>query len=203
MPGQCAAGVHAQARARERVRTRERARARTGPYFLILKALSKMSTFATLLGAALIAVGFHVAPMQCFTNAHLRFLLRRLNPDAVLWTEMEKADFSPRVDLARRLLGGSASLDDQPVVLQLGGSDPALLARAASAALTQPGFACAEINLNCGCPTVQVASRTPVRVWMGAEGGGAGLEPHACHGMACCRERAGPIPAAPRTSALL
>ena len=38
-----------------------------------------------------IALRFHVAPMQCYTNRHLRYLLRRLNEDVILWTEMEKA----------------------------------------------------------------------------------------------------------------
>ena len=38
-----------------------------------------------------IALRFHVAPMQCYTNRHLRYLLRRLNEDIILWTEMEKA----------------------------------------------------------------------------------------------------------------
>ena len=32
----------------------------------------------------------HVAPMQCYTNRHLRRMLRLLSSDAILWTEMEK-----------------------------------------------------------------------------------------------------------------
>ena len=44
---------------------------------------------------------------------------------------------------------------EQPVVLQLGGSDPAQLAEAARAGET---FGYAEINLNCGCPSDRVLS---------------------------------------------
>jgi hypothetical protein len=35
---------------------------------------------------------FHVAPMQCYTNRHLRYFFRLLSEKAVLWTEMEKTD---------------------------------------------------------------------------------------------------------------
>ena len=92
---------------------------------------------------------FHVAPLQCYTDAHLRFFLRCLSSSATLWTEMEKVD-----DL---LISGSAlerrlRHDEQgPLVLQLAGDDPSRLVRAAHKALP---YAFSEINLNCGCPAV-------------------------------------------------
>lgn len=101
--------------------------------------------------AAPAALRLHVAPMQGFTNTHLRFLLRRLSGSVVLWTEMEKPEDLLASDsaLTRRLAG---SEDQGPVVLQLGGSDPRQLALATAAAMR---FRFDEVNLNCGCPTVQ------------------------------------------------
>lgn len=52
-----------------------------------------------------------------------------------------------------RLLGYSPQ--EHPVVLQLGGSDPAKLAEAARIA---EGFGYDEVNLNCGCPSERVQS---------------------------------------------
>ena len=52
-----------------------------------------------------------------------------------------------------RLLGYSA--EEQPVALQLGGSEPLLLAEAVRAALA---FGYCEINLNVGCPSDRVQS---------------------------------------------
>jgi tRNA-dihydrouridine synthase A len=45
--------------------------------------------------------------------------------------------------------------EEHPVVLQLGGSDPAKLAEAARIA---EGFGYDEVNLNCGCPSERVQS---------------------------------------------
>ena len=72
--------------------------------------------------------------MQCYTNRHLRQLFRLLSARAVLWTEMEKAE---------DLLAGEAARDrrlrhdgcEGPLVLQLGGGDPASLAAAARLAI--------------------------------------------------------------------
>ncbi|KAJ1495100.1 hypothetical protein T484DRAFT_1763452 [Baffinella frigidus] len=72
---------------------------------------------------------FHVAPMQCYTNRHLRFLLRQLSSKAVLWTEMEKVEtFMRSEEATRRTLRFDPS--ERPVVLQLGGDDAELLAAA-------------------------------------------------------------------------
>ena len=107
------------------------------------------------LPALLFAMGalrFHVAPMQCYTNRHLRFLLRRLNEDVVLWTEMEKASdlLSSDDAMDRRLRHEDL---EHPLVLQLGGGDATELARATRLAVAR--YSWDEINLNCGCPSIE------------------------------------------------
>ncbi|MBE7185281.1 MAG: tRNA dihydrouridine(20/20a) synthase DusA [Methylobacterium mesophilicum] len=95
---------------------------------------------------------FAVAPMIDWTDRHCRFFHRQLSARAVLFTEMVVADaviHGPR----ERLLGFDPS--EQPLVLQLGGSDPAKLAEAARIA---EGFGYDEINLNVGCPSDRVQS---------------------------------------------
>jgi len=64
---------------------------------------------------------------------------------------MEKAEdlLASESSLARRLAG---SENQGPVVLQLGGSNPRELAEATARSIR---FGFDEINLNCGCPTVQ------------------------------------------------
>ncbi len=81
---------------------------------------------------------YHVAPMQCYTNRHLRHLLRLLSARAVLWTEMEKVEdlLSNHAARDRRLRHDDM---EHPLVLQLGGSDPNLLAEAARHARRSSG----------------------------------------------------------------
>ena len=94
---------------------------------------------------------FHVAPMQCYTNRHLRDLLGRLCPAAVLWTEMEKtSDLLASEKARQRRLWHEQT--ERSVVLQLGGDDAAELAAAARFAAP---FGYSELNLNCGCPSVE------------------------------------------------
>ena len=80
------------------------------------------------------ALLFHVAPMQCYTNRHLRWLLRLLSTKAVLWTEMEKVEDLLASDAARNRRLRHDDIE-RPLVLQLGGGDPVLLAAAARLAL--------------------------------------------------------------------
>jgi tRNA-dihydrouridine synthase A len=91
-----------------------------------------------------------VAPMMDRTDRHCRYFLRLAAPDAWLYTEMLTA---AAVSHGRpeRLLRFHAA--EHPVAVQLGGSDPAELARAASIA-ERAGFD--EINLNIGCPSDRV-----------------------------------------------
>jgi len=93
-----------------------------------------------------------VAPMMDYTDRHCRYLLRLLSPGALLYTEMITAQALAHGD-AGRLLGYDPA--EHPVALQLGGSDPALLARAARLGAD---FGYDEINLNCGCPSDRVQS---------------------------------------------
>ena len=69
-----------------------------------------------------------VAQMMDYTDRHCRYLLRLVSPGALLYTEMVTAQALAHGDV-ERLLGFDPS--EHPVALQLGGSDPALLARAA------------------------------------------------------------------------
>lgn len=95
---------------------------------------------------------FAVAPMIDWTDRHCRFFHRQLSKQALLYTEMVVADAIIHGDL-ERLLGFDAA--EHPVALQLGGSDPEKLAKAARVA---EGFGYDEINLNVGCPSDRVQS---------------------------------------------
>jgi tRNA-dihydrouridine synthase A len=88
--------------------------------------------------------------MMDWTDRHCRVFHRILAPEAVLYTEMVTAaaiKHGPR----DRLLAFSPM--EHPVVLQLGGSDPALLAEAARVG---QDYGYDAINLNCGCPSDRV-----------------------------------------------
>ncbi len=93
-----------------------------------------------------------VAPMMDWTDRHCRYLHRLMSRYTLLYTEMVTAPAIVHGD-RDRLLGFNVA--EQPVALQLGGSDPAQLAEAARIA---EGYGYAEINLNCGCPSDRVQS---------------------------------------------
>jgi tRNA-dihydrouridine synthase A len=93
-----------------------------------------------------------VAPMMAYTDRHCRYLLRLLSPRSLLYTEMVTAQALAHGDV-ERLLGFSR--EEHPVALQVGGSDPVLLARAARLG---EEFGYVEINLNVGCPSERVQS---------------------------------------------
>lgn len=93
-----------------------------------------------------------VAPMMDWTTRHCRYFLRLFSPYTLLYTEMIHAQAILRGD-ARRMLRHSPQ--EQPLAIQLGGSDPAQLAAAARIA-ADAGYI--EINLNCGCPSDRVAA---------------------------------------------
>jgi tRNA-dihydrouridine synthase A len=93
-----------------------------------------------------------VAPMMDWTDRHCRFFLRGFSPRVRLYTEMITAAaivHGERDSLLR------FSAEERPLALQLGGSEPELLAVAARAG-EQRGYD--EINLNCGCPSDRVHS---------------------------------------------
>ncbi|HTT97014.1 MAG TPA: tRNA dihydrouridine(20/20a) synthase DusA [Rhizomicrobium sp.] len=95
---------------------------------------------------------FSVAPMMDWTDRHCRFLHRQLTRHALLYTEMVTADAILRGN-KEKLLGFDRRED--PVALQIGGSEPMKLAEAAKIG---EGFGYSEINLNVGCPSDRVQS---------------------------------------------
>jgi tRNA-dihydrouridine synthase A len=86
------------------------------------------------------------------TDKHCRYMMRLLAPDIRLYTEMVTADAVLRGDRERLLAHDPA---ERPLALQLGGSEPEILAEAAAIA-DQRGFD--ELNLNVGCPSDRVQS---------------------------------------------
>ncbi|PIE14610.1 MAG: tRNA dihydrouridine(20/20a) synthase DusA [Rhodobacterales bacterium] len=100
------------------------------------------------------AARLSVAPMMDWTDRHCRYLHRLLSRQTLLYTEMVTAPALVRGG-ALHLLEFNAQ--EHPVALQLGGSDPVELARAAKLGAAA-GYD--EINLNVGCPSDRVQSGT-------------------------------------------
>jgi len=94
----------------------------------------------------------YVAPMMDWTDRHCRYFMRLLSPGVFLYTEMVTANALHFGD-AESLLRYDDS--EHPIAVQLGGSDPALMAEAAVRAATS-GYD--EININVGCPSDRVQS---------------------------------------------
>lgn len=90
--------------------------------------------------------------MMDWTDRHCRYLHRLLTREALLFTEMVTSAAIVHGDAQRHLRFDPV---EQPVALQLGGSDPAELAKATRLA-HDAGYA--EINLNVGCPSDRVQS---------------------------------------------
>jgi tRNA-dihydrouridine synthase A len=88
--------------------------------------------------------------MMDWTDRHCRFFHRALTRHAVLYTEMVTALAIKHGD-KHKLLDFDGR--EQPVVLQLGGSEPQVLAEAARIG-EEWGYS--EINLNVGCPSDRV-----------------------------------------------
>ncbi|PKH22302.1 tRNA dihydrouridine(20/20a) synthase DusA [Enterobacterales bacterium CwR94] len=95
------------------------------------------------------ALRFSIAPMLDWTDRHCRYFHRQLTGQTLLYTEMVttgaiihgKGDYLHYSEI------------EQPVALQLGGSDPQALAQCARLAEAR-GYN--EINLNVGCPSDRV-----------------------------------------------
>jgi tRNA-dihydrouridine synthase A len=92
---------------------------------------------------------FSIAPMLDWTDKHCRYFHRILTKQTLLYTEM--------VTTGAILYGKGDYLafnfEEQPISLQLGGSDPNGLAQCAKLA-QERGYN--EINLNIGCPSDRV-----------------------------------------------
>ncbi len=91
-----------------------------------------------------------VAPMMDWTDRHCRYFHRLLSRHALLYTEMVTTGALIHGDVPRHL---RFNAEEHPVALQLGGSEPADLARAAKLG-QEWGYD--EININCGCPSERV-----------------------------------------------
>ena len=90
--------------------------------------------------------------MMDWTDRHCRYFMRLLTPNAFLYTEMVTAAAIHHGDYAALLEFDSA---EHPVALQVGGSDPGLMAEAARRG---GEFGYDEININVGCPSDRVQS---------------------------------------------
>lgn len=91
-----------------------------------------------------------IAPMLDWTDRHFRYFLRFITRCAVFYTEMTAA---PAVVLGQREKLLAYSPVEQPLVLQVGGSDPRLMAQCAKIAYE---FGFSGININAGCPSSRV-----------------------------------------------
>lgn len=94
-----------------------------------------------------------IAPMLDVTNAHFRFLMRLITKHTMLWTEMinERTILNSKNGYNQELFYTKGV--ENPIVVQLGGSDPDLLGQCAKYC-KELGYD--EINLNCGCPSSKV-----------------------------------------------
>eukprot|EP00850_Spirogloea_muscicola_P010402 SM000061S19229 [mRNA] locus=s61:277211:281484:- [translate_table: standard] len=98
-----------------------------------------------------------VAPMMDWTDIHYRQLARLISKQTWLYTEMVVDNTLTHIEEQKRLdkfLAFPAM--QRPIVLQLGGSNPATLAKATKIA---DAYDYSEINLNCGCPSDKVAGK--------------------------------------------
>jgi tRNA-dihydrouridine synthase A len=90
--------------------------------------------------------------MMDWTDRHCRYFMRLMSPSVGLYTEMVTAQALHYGDNAKLLRFDPF---ERPVALQLGGSDPALMAEAARLGADE-GYD--EININVGCPSDRVRS---------------------------------------------
>jgi tRNA-dihydrouridine synthase A len=93
---------------------------------------------------------FSVAPMMEWTDRHCRFFHRLLTRRTLLYTEMLTTGAIIHGDRARLVAFDPA---EQPVAIQLGGSDPRALAECAR---ISEDLGYMEVNLNVGCPSDRV-----------------------------------------------
>ncbi len=91
-----------------------------------------------------------IAPMMECTDRHYRYFMRLITQHTLLYTEMVTQDAIIHGD-REKLLGFNAK--ENPLALQVGGSDPQKLALCAQIG-EEWGYD--EINLNAGCPSDRV-----------------------------------------------
>jgi len=93
-----------------------------------------------------------VAPMMDWTDRHCRYFYRLLSKNTQLYTEMITAKAILNGD-QNRLLDFNAG--ENPLTLQLGGSDPSEMAKCS---LIAQEWGYDEVNINVGCPSDRVLS---------------------------------------------
>jgi len=114
-------------------------------------SLSSTAISAATRDTALPYVGrLSVAPMMDWTDRHCRYFHRLLSQHALLYTEMVTTGALLHGDVQRHL---RMNVEEHPVALQLGGSEPVDLAHCARLG---EAWGYNEINLNCGCPSERV-----------------------------------------------
>jgi tRNA-dihydrouridine synthase A len=93
-----------------------------------------------------------IAPMMDYTDRHFRYLMRHITKHSLLYTEMTTTS-----EILAAKNKNTSILDfhpiEHPIALQLGGSDPQLLAQCAKIGEDR-GYD--EVNLNVGCPSQRV-----------------------------------------------
>lgn len=90
--------------------------------------------------------------MMDWSDRHCRYFWRQITRQALLYTEMVTTGALIHGDRQRFL---QFNPEEHPLALQLGGSDPADLARCSRWA---QDWGYDEVNLNCGCPSDRVQS---------------------------------------------
>ena len=90
--------------------------------------------------------------MMDWTDRHCRYFMRLLSPSVGLYTEMVTAQALRHGDAGKLLQFDPI---EHPVALQIGGSDPQMMAEAARMGAIE-GYD--EININVGCPSDRVQS---------------------------------------------
>lgn len=116
--------------------------------------------------------------MMDWTDRHCRYFHRLLAPSALLYTEMVTAAALTHGDVQRLL---EFNETEHPVVLQIGGNDPVMMADAARMGF-EAGYD--AVNINVGCPSDRVQS--------GAFGACLMLQPNTV--AACYRAMADAVP---------
>jgi tRNA-dihydrouridine synthase A len=119
-----------------------------------------------------------------YTNRHQRYLQRLMSKHTVLYTEMVTTNALVRSGDPERFLHANLDVED-PVVLQLGGSDVEQMKEASKLAYA---YGYKEINLNVGCPSPKVAGA-------GCFGAALMLNPSLVADLACAIGDAGGVPA--------
>ena len=93
-----------------------------------------------------------IAPMLDLTDRHFRFFLRKITKKSLFYSEMIAEQAILKGNREHLL---SFSEEEKPLVLQLGGSTPEMMAECASIGET---YGYSEININAGCPSTRVES---------------------------------------------